>query len=158
MACGLSKSRLLACRQCPKRLWLQVHRSELQEVSDETAIAFGHGHTVGAVAQALQPDGILIETDKLSEALAATRRVMAEQPDRPIFEATFEHEGLLIRADVMTPEAGGYRMTEVKASTRASRSRARSWRMSTRVLSIRVAATIGVCSIPSMSVPTSSRS
>ena len=81
-------------------------------------MAFGHGHTVGAVAQALQPDGILIETDNLSEALAATRRVMAKQPDRPIFEATFEHEGLLIRADIMTPEADGYRMTEVKASTR----------------------------------------
>lgn len=118
MACGLSKSRLLAYRQCPKRLWLQVHRTELQEVSSETVMAFGHGHTVGAVAQALQPDGILIETDNLSEALAATRRVMAEQPDRPIFEATFEHDGLLIRADVMTPEAGGYRMTEVKSSTR----------------------------------------
>lgn len=109
----------MAYRQCPKRLWLQqVHRPELQEVSGETAMAFGHGHTVGAVAQALQLDGILIERDKLSEALAATRHVMTEQPDRPIFEATFEHAGLLIRADVMTPEAGGYRMTEVKASTR----------------------------------------
>ena len=53
MACGLSKSRLLAYRQCPKRLWLQVHRPELQEVSGEAAMAFGHGHTVGAVAQAL---------------------------------------------------------------------------------------------------------
>lgn len=118
MACGLSKSRLLAFRQCPKRLWLQVHRPELREVSGETVMAFGHGHTVGAVAQALQPDGILIETDNLSEALAATRRVMTEQPDRAIFEATFEHDGLLIRSDVMTPEPGGYRMTEVKASTR----------------------------------------
>ena len=118
MACGLSKSRLLAYRQCPKRLWLQVHRPELQEVSGETVMAFGQGHTVGAVAQGLQPDRILIETDNLSEALVATRRVLAEQPGRPIFEATFEHEGLLIRADIMTPEADGYRMTEVKASTR----------------------------------------
>jgi hypothetical protein len=118
MACGLSKSRLLAYRQCPKRLWLQVHRPDLQEVSRQAAMAFGYGHSVGAVAQALQPDGILIETDNLSDALAATRRAMAEQPDRPIFEATFEHEGLLIRADVLTPEADGYRMTEVKASTR----------------------------------------
>ncbi len=115
---GLSKSRLLAFRQCPKRLWLHVHRRELEEISEPAAFAFGHGHTVGAVARALQPDGMLIETDNLAEALATTRRVMAEQPGRPIFEATFEHAGVLVRADVMTPEPGGYRMTEVKASTR----------------------------------------
>ena len=28
----LSKSKLLAFRQCPKRLWLEVHRPELREV------------------------------------------------------------------------------------------------------------------------------
>lgn len=118
MSHGLSKSRLLAFRQCPKRLWLYVYRRGLEEVSEQAAFAFGHGHDVGAVARALQPDGILIEAENLAEALAATRRVMAEQPDRPIFEATFEHDGVLVRADVMVPEPGGYRMTEVKASTR----------------------------------------
>lgn len=115
---GLSKSRLLAYRQCPKRLWLNVYRRELEEVSEQAAFAFGHGRNIGTVARSLQPDGILIETDDLAEALAATRRIMAEQPDRPIFEATFEHAGVLVRADVLTPEPGGYRMTEVKASTR----------------------------------------
>jgi hypothetical protein len=115
---GLSKSRLLAYRQCPKRLWLYVYRRELEEVSEQAAFAFGHGRNIGTVARSLQPDGILIETDDLAEALAATRRIMAEQPDRPIFEATFEHAGVLVRADVLTPEPGGYRMTEVKASTR----------------------------------------
>lgn len=34
----LSKSRLLAFRQCPKRLWLQTYRSELAEL-DATASA-----------------------------------------------------------------------------------------------------------------------
>jgi hypothetical protein len=87
---GLSKSRLLAYRQCPKRLWLYVYRRELEEVSEQAAFAFSHGHNIGTVARSLQPDGILIETDDLAEALAATRRIMAEQPDRPIFEATFD--------------------------------------------------------------------
>ena len=32
MAHGLSKSRLQAFRQCPKRLWLAVHRPDLREV------------------------------------------------------------------------------------------------------------------------------
>lgn len=37
-------------------------------------------------------------------------------PTRPIFEATFEHDGLLIRADLLLPEADGYRLVEVKSS------------------------------------------
>jgi hypothetical protein len=117
MSHGLSKSRLLAFRQCPKRLWLFTYRRELETVTEQAEMAFSRGHNVGAAAQSLQPDGILIEALNLGQALAETRRVLAEHPDRPIFEAAFEYDGVLVRADVMTPEANGYRMTEVKAST-----------------------------------------
>lgn len=115
---GLSKSRLLAYRQCPKRLWLHIYRRELEEISAQAAVAFSQGHHIGAVARSLQPDGILIETENLPQALDETRRVLADHPNRPIFEATFEHVGVLVRADILTPESGGYRMTEVKANTR----------------------------------------
>lgn len=36
MSHGLSKSGLQAFRQCPKRLWLAVHRPDLQDISPET--------------------------------------------------------------------------------------------------------------------------
>jgi hypothetical protein len=32
---------------------------------------------------------------------------MAAYPDRPIFEATFQHEGLLVQADVLLPTRKG---------------------------------------------------
>lgn len=35
-----SKSKLLALRQCPKRLWLEVHRPDLREYSTETDARF----------------------------------------------------------------------------------------------------------------------
>ena len=117
MKYGLSKSRLLAFRQCPKRLWLYTHRRDLEEVSEQAAFAFQQGYGVGNAAHSLYPDGIPIDVDDLSRALADTRRVMAEHPDRPIFEAAFEHDGVLMRADLLIPESSGYRMTEVKAST-----------------------------------------
>lgn len=115
---GLSKSRITAWRQCPKRLWLQIHRRELLEVSDQMERAFQIGHEIGEVAQRLCPDGILIgDDDNLTAAIEATRAAMAVHPDRPIFEATFQYDGLLVRADVLLPTPDGYRMTEVKSST-----------------------------------------
>lgn len=114
---GLSKSRIIACKQCPKRLWLQIHRRDLQEVSDEADYGFQIGYEVGEVARDLYPNGILIEDeDDLSAALKSTKVAMADYPDRPIFEATFQHDGVLARVDLLLPTDAGYRMVEVKAS------------------------------------------
>ena len=115
---GLSKSRITAWRQCPKRLWLQVNRPELLEESAQVQQLYQTGNEVGEIAQGLCPDGILIEhQNNLSAALAATKAALVAYPERPLFEAAFQHEGLLIRADVLLPTADGYRMTEVKSST-----------------------------------------
>jgi hypothetical protein len=43
----LSKSKLIAFRQCPKRLWLEVHRPELREDSSGAQAAFQVGYQVG---------------------------------------------------------------------------------------------------------------
>ena len=63
---GLSKSRLLLHRQCPKRLWLRVHRPELEEVNDGNEARFSTGTYVGEVAQQLYPEGVLIDGDDLA--------------------------------------------------------------------------------------------
>lgn len=119
MSChGLSKSRIIAWKQCPKRLWLQIHRRDLLEVSDDTEHRFQIGYEVGEVAQGFYPTGILIEDeDDLSAALKSTKAAMEAYPDLPIFEATFQHDGVLVRADLLLPTAAGYRMAEVKSST-----------------------------------------
>ena len=36
----LSKSKLMAFRQCPKRLWLEVHKPELRIDSAQTQTSF----------------------------------------------------------------------------------------------------------------------
>jgi len=117
MARGLSKSRLIEWRQCPKRLWLKIHRPELIETSAETERGFQIGYAVGAVAQELCPDGILVDADDLRGALRLTKELLVNQPGAPLFEATFERDGVLVRADLLLPETGGYRLVEVKAAT-----------------------------------------
>jgi hypothetical protein len=114
---GLSKSRLTAWRQCPRRLWLQIHQPELLEVSADTEQRFQVGYEVGDVAQGLYPGGILIDDESLTDALARTQRALSRHPERTLFEATFQHDGLLVRCDVLEPTAHGYRMVEVKSST-----------------------------------------
>ena len=69
----LSKTKIMAGHQCPKRLWLDVHAPEKAEVSEATERAFRMGHDVGRIAQTLWPDGILIGHDQeLGEALRET--------------------------------------------------------------------------------------
>ncbi|SMF94370.1 protein of unknown function [Methylomagnum ishizawai] len=115
---GLSKSRLLAHRQCPKRLWLQVHKPILAPAFDAaTQARLDSGNQVGVIARALHPGGLLIEAADLRQALRDTAEALLAQPTRPLFEATFEHGGVLVRLDLLLPAADGYRLIEVKSST-----------------------------------------
>ncbi len=114
---GLSKSRLLAYRQCPKRLWLHIYKPELLSISDNTTkTRFNTGNRVGDITRSLYPDGVLIDGSNLQQALRNTSEILLTPSTRPIFEATFEHDGLLIRADLLLPEADGYRLVEAKSS------------------------------------------
>ena len=113
---GLSKSRILIHRQCARRLWLQTNHPELAEEQAASASRMAAGTRVGELARSQYSGGLLIEGNNLSRALEDTKRALAEQP-RPIFEATFDAGGVLIRADILQPERGGYRMIEVKSST-----------------------------------------
>lgn len=107
--------------QCPKRLWLSVHRPELAEQDEGAAGRFATGHQVGAVACALLPDGVMVEADPdLAAALATTQALLESDQGRPIFEATLQYDGVLVRIDVLEPNGnGGWHMAEVKSSTKA---------------------------------------
>ena len=114
----LSKSRLISAWQCAKKLHLEKHHPELGEVSAQTESLFATGNQVGDIAQQLYG------TDKSVEIafdfkfmVAETKRLIESGADFPIFEATFRHENVLIRADVMIPEGDGWHLIEVKAST-----------------------------------------
>lgn len=120
MSHGLSKSKLMSFRQCPRKLWLEVHRPELAEPDPEAEARFAIGHEVGEVARRLYDDsnGILVEYDAgLAAALAHTSEALTQNSTAPIFEATVERDGLLVRADVLLRDPDGPRLIEVKAAT-----------------------------------------
>ena len=123
---SLSKSKLMAFRQCPKRLWLEIHRHELREDSVDTQARFQTGYKVGDIAQRLyDPEGtgavIDVNTEGFDAAFARTTKLLADSA-QPIFEAGFNVDGALAFADVLLPELENgqlaWRMVEVKSSTR----------------------------------------
>ena len=121
---NLSKSKILAYRQCPKRLWLEIHKPELRDDS-ASEVVFAIGNQVGEVArQVFDPhgNGTFIDIDALghAEAISQSATLLAEGAG-PVFEAGLTASGALAYADVMLPDRSDgtlrWRMIEVKSST-----------------------------------------
>jgi len=113
---GLSKSKIIAHRQCPKRLWLQVNQPELVEYSAGTEMNFAVGNKVGEVARSLHQGGVLIEGFEVQRVLSETQSELEGKP-HPVFEGAFLHDNVLIRADLILPNKNAYDLVEVKSST-----------------------------------------
>jgi hypothetical protein len=117
----ISKSKFVAGVQCLKRLYLQVHQPGLASELDETSKAvIEQGRQVGLVAQKAFPGGVMVEVGptELDKAIKATRELVAKSEAPAIFEATFQHEGVLVRTDVLKRSGRlGHRLIEVKSAT-----------------------------------------
>lgn len=113
----LSKSKIIAGRQCLKRLWLQVHgRENAGDTGNEMSLAIGHD--VGAAAQALYPQGRLLGShDDIAGSLAATTDWLAGKGPAIAFEATFQADNVLVMADIVERRRNRLHLIEVKAST-----------------------------------------
>lgn len=121
---NFSKSKLLALRQCPKRLWLEIHRPDLRQDSAATEASFQMGHQVGDIARRIYDPknlGTLINVQNEGFKKAFERSTELLKNPNPIFEAGFSAGGALAFADVMLPETIDgkqvWRMVEVKSST-----------------------------------------
>ena len=118
---ALSKTRLLSYLQCPRKLWLEQYSPELE---DEDAIdwaAIETGNVVGEMARTLYgaQGGHRIPNDRgLRAAIADTAAVLEAGGTEPLFEATFDHDGLTVQVDVLDRSGSVPAIVEVKSSTR----------------------------------------
>jgi len=121
---NLSKSKLLAFRQCPKQLWLEVNRPNEREDASVTEACFQLGGELGEIARQLyDPDGlgkvVDAELDGLGPALDRSTALL--DSSAPIFEAGFAAEGALAFTNIMLPvgkeSKRSWRIVGVKSST-----------------------------------------
>ena len=117
----LSKSKFMSGLQCHKRLWWEIHDPDAPELKVDAAqqFLFDQGHHVGRVAQTYVPDGVLIDVPyrererrlrETAEALKAGARVL--------YEAAFEHDNVLVVADILARDRKEWKLIEVKSSTK----------------------------------------
>jgi hypothetical protein len=114
----VTKTRFIDGLQCPKKLWFAVHEPELAPPTTRAQQRiFDFGNAVGRGARDMHRDGVLIDVWPLERAAAATQEAIdANAPH--VFEATFIVDGLAARIDVLSRTDEGFRITEVKASTK----------------------------------------
>ena len=121
---NLSKSKLIAYRQCPRRVWLEVHNPELRQDSAGSAGRMEAGNELGRLARLIydpenKGETIDAQRDGFRQALERSKTVLTEA--KPVFEAGYTANGALAFADIMLPVANGkvphWRMIEVKSST-----------------------------------------
>ena len=119
MTIRLSKSKFVAGCQCLKRLYLQVHEPELAAEPEDAADAvIEQGREVGLLARKLFPGGIEVRSTRLDQAIRTTRELLANPEVPAIFEGVFEHDGVLVRADVLQRRGENlWRLLEVKSAS-----------------------------------------
>ena len=124
MSAGLSKSRLMSFQQCGKKLWLSVHRPELETVSTGAQAVFDVGNEVGEFArrQAELRYGlgtlIDIRPHGWSEGVRRCEAALSQPGLQVIFEAPFVAGGVGVLVDIVVrDDAGTTTLIEVKSST-----------------------------------------
>lgn len=118
----LSKSRIISAYQCEKNLYLQINHPDLlpKEVDPGTQAIFDQGHEVGIEAQKRFPNGVLV-TAEAYDAIKASEatRVAIQNGANTIYEATFIHENVQARVDILHRKnsKSDWEIIEVKSST-----------------------------------------
>jgi hypothetical protein len=96
----------MAWRQCPRRLWLEIHHPEWRQDAPASQARFAVGDLVGELARSLyDPDdnGVLIDVLGAGPAAGVERTQALLDRRVPIFEAGFEGGGARAFVDVLRP-------------------------------------------------------
>jgi hypothetical protein len=120
----LSKSSLLAFRQCPRRLWLSRYRPGLDTSANNREQSLRSGKEVGEIARQIydrRSKGVLIARSSGDLSAPLGRTSVLHSSDQPIFEGALSGGGGIAFADIMLPlrRSGrlAWKIIQVKSST-----------------------------------------
>ena len=115
----LTKTTYVEGLDCDRRLWLNAHKREAKTPPDAAVQRlFQQGQEVDHAAREQFPDGVTMPHHfrRTEEALAATA-VAIKAGERCLFQAAFEHDGVLIVADILERIEDGWHLVEVKMTS-----------------------------------------
>lgn len=114
---NLSKSRYCRGLQCKKMLWLEQYKPDVKkEINNDDILE--QGNMVHEVARYLFGDNINIKyNDNLNEMIKDTYKVIENNKDIIITEASFNYENNFCSVDILIKKNDIYEIYEVKSST-----------------------------------------
>lgn len=119
----LSKSTFIRGVQCEKSLYLHKHRPFLRDrLSEIQRAKFNRGSYIGQLAQGLFPGGKDASPPthfQMKKSVEQSRQWM-EEGVGVIYEAAFEHQGVVIALDILEKTGQGWKAYEVKSSREIS--------------------------------------
>lgn len=111
----MTKRDWLMALQCRLQAWHLVRNSS-NSLSESEQFLMEQGHEVGDLARELFPTGIFVSPADSKSAAEATAAILANMNVHATFEASFEWDSLIARADVLERLTEGWHVLEVKSS------------------------------------------
>jgi hypothetical protein len=115
----ISKTSYIKGLQCKKAVYLYKYYPKHKDaISEERQKRFNAGHEIGFMARQLFPGGIDISAQipaTFNEYLKSTQEQIQLGRD-VIYEATFQHNDVLVMLDILVKTESGWKGIEVKSS------------------------------------------
>jgi hypothetical protein len=114
----ISKNLFLNAAACPTLGWRLRANEPEDEVAPTLAQQFRmeQGTDIGRTARRLFPEGVIITTGNLAEAVAETTQLVQAGGPLVLFEAAFVVDDYAARADILSRVADGWHLIEVKSN------------------------------------------
>lgn len=111
----ISKYDWLNAFKCRTKGWLQLRVPE-PAPSESDRFRMEQGTHVGNLAHDLFPNGILVKPEGTKTTFELTQALIQNENFEVIFEAAFQHKGLIAKADILEKTNEGLHVLEVKSS------------------------------------------
>ncbi|MBU3917461.1 DUF2779 domain-containing protein [bacterium] len=112
---NITKNIFLNTLACPSLGWLlRTNTSSPYQDDYATRFRLEQGVKIGEMARGLHGEGLLIKESKISDAVDHTKKAIQEN-ENILFEAAFQHENFVSRADILIKDLKTWHMYEVKS-------------------------------------------
>jgi len=112
---NITKNIFLNTLACPSLGWLLRTNKAFRQDDYATRFRMGQGIKIGEMARSLYGNGLLIKELKISEAVNHTKKEI-QKKEKILFEAAFQYENFISRADILINNSKTWQMYEVKSS------------------------------------------
>jgi len=117
----ITKADFLTASQCAAMGW-HARREQTKPPNEASLFRMQQGQEIGELARELYSNGVLVGSVREKSCATVTRELMTDSSNNTLFEAQFEADQFVAKADILIREGEGWHLLEVKSSFSDSKS------------------------------------